>query len=59
MPTKEFTCRTCEVSEFIHTADGIVCSGCNQPAHILTYVDPIVPFGLTRQLEELDRMAAL
>ena len=45
---------------FIHTQSGLVCEGCLAPAAVMsTNCGQIVPFGITRQLEELDRMVSL
>lgn len=59
--TRVFVCRVCDSgADFFHTEEGIVCSGCHSQAVVLDpVVDNLIPFGITRQLEELDRMLAL
>jgi hypothetical protein len=40
----------------VHTNLGLACSECHK---VVTGWEPVVPFGITRQLEELDRMMTL
>jgi len=58
---RQHVCPNCpEVSEFVHTINGVVCTSCLEPAiTVSSDVSEVVPFGLTRQLEALDRMMAL
>lgn len=59
--TKTFVCKSCPgVTDFIHTIAGMVCASCHDVAEtVWAELDPVVPFGFTRQLEELDRLYGL